>query len=669
VTKETNMNHATMQKPFEIQGRAPVHAGKRIPIELSEHIVEIISDSGEGAQKCGQALGAIAAQMGNGIWTTEIIPAEIRPPARSVAGASGNRIRIGSKYITNGGDETDLVVAFNEQVLLGRVRAKELKPGCIILLENMWRTHDDAKIVASYVETYGRLVAAGYDVREIPMEQECRALVSDARRGKNMFALGMLCHLYSLDLALAAGQIALAFGKKDQSVVDANLRLLEAGHRWAAANLDFCFTIPAARSTVPQIAVNGNTAVALGVLASGMEICAMYPITPATSASHYLSDVFENVGGIVHQAEDEIAACAFAVGASYAGKCAVTITSGPGFSLKQEAIGLAVMGEVPLVVVNVQRGGPSTGQPTKMEQGDLLSAMFGSHGDAPKVVMAPSTIEECFYSIITARKIAETFRMVVVVLSDAGLATSQQPFPRPKFSETWMAPPVDQSAVSPHAKPYDWNDATGLAARFVPGQPGGMHTLTGLAHDRDSHVAYDGEINEQGLRFRSLKLAALQKTLKAPPVFGGAEGDLLVIGWGSTRGAIEEAVQSLRAEGRRVSSMHLTFLQPLPPGIKDVMQRFGKVMTIEGNWSDRPDERIIDETNRRYSALALLLRARYLVDVDCWSEVKGQPIKPGTIRRVLLDKLDGTQAATTRRTAMNGDAARANDSRVQPVSA
>ena len=241
----------------------------------------------------------------------------------------------------------------------------------------------------------------------------------------------------------------------------------------------------------------------------------MYPITPATSASHYLSDVFEKVGGIVHQAEDEIAACAFAIGASYAGKCTVTITSGPGYSLKQEAIGLAVMAEIPLVVVNVQRGGPITGQPTKAEQGDLLTAMFGSHGDAPKVVLAAATIEDCFYSIITARKIAETFNMVVVVLSDASLATSQTPFPRPEFSEAWVAPPLDQSPVPAGAKPYDWDPVTGLARRFIPGQPNGMHTVTGLAHDRLSHVAYDPESNEQGLRARSLKLAALDKTLQA----------------------------------------------------------------------------------------------------------------------------------------------------------
>jgi len=374
-------------------------------------------------------------------------------------------------------------------------------------------------------------------------------------------------------------------------------------------------------------------------VASGMDICAMYPITPATSASHYLSDMFERSGGIVHQAEDEIAACAFAIGASYGGKVAVTITSGPGYSLKQEAIGLAVMAEIPLVVVNVQRGGPSTGQPTKSEQNDLFSTMFGSHGDAPKVVIAASSIEDCFYSMITARRIAETFNMVVVVLSDASLATAQQPFPRPKFSEDWLAPPVDQNPVPEGAKPYDWDPVTGLFRRFVPGQPGGMHTLTGLAHDRSSRVAYDPEINEQGMRARSRKLVTLQRMLLPPEVFGDDEGDLLVVGWGSTRGAIEESVERLRSEGHRVGSIHLNFLQPMPGGIKEIMRRYKQVITVEGNWSDSPDDPHIDDTNRRYSALAMLLRARYLVDVDCWSETRGRPIKPGSICAVLRERL------------------------------
>ena len=622
----------------ETPRQARSSAGKKV-VTLKEHIVEIISDSGEGAQRCGQSLGSIAARMGNGIWTVEIIPAEIRPPARSVAGASGNRIRLGSERITNGGDNTDLVVAFNEQVLLGQVRAGELKPGCTILLESMWRDNKDPQITAAYIETYNQLVAAGYKVHEVPMERECLSLVADARRGKNMFALGMLCSFYSLDMQLAREQIALTFGKKGQSIIEPNIRLLEAGFTWAEANLDFKYRIPAVRSKAPQVVANGNTALALGVLASGMDICAMYPITPATSASHYLSEVFEKVGGILHQAEDEIAACAFAIGASYAGKCAVTITSGPGYSLKQEGLGLAVMAEIPLVVINVQRGGPSTGLPTKAEQGDLMAAIFGSHGDAPKVVMAASTIEDCFYSVITARKIAETFNMVVVLLTDANLATSQQPFPRPQFNKSWLAPPVDQSAIPAGAKPYDWDATTGLARRFIPGQPNGMHTVTGLTHDRLSQVAYDAEINEESLRARSLKLAALQKTLKTPPVFGDEKGDLLIVGWGSTKGAIEEAVECVRAEGCKVSSMHLRFLQPLPPGIKEVMQRFKKVMTIEGNWSDRPQDEMIDETNRRYSAVATWLRARYLIDVDCWSEVMGQPIKPSTICRVIRDQL------------------------------
>jgi 2-oxoglutarate/2-oxoacid ferredoxin oxidoreductase subunit alpha len=617
----------------------PRAKGAKPTVKLSETVIEIVSDSGEGAQRCGQSLAQIAAKMGNGVWTVEIIPAEIQPPARSVAGASGNRVRIGSGPITNGGDEADLVVAFNEQVLLGRVRAGELKPGCIILLESMWRSDRNPAIVASYTATYDQLVKAGYKVYEIPMEQECRKLVSDPRRGKNMFVMGMLCSLYGLDRDLAREQIAITFGKKDQKVIKTNIDLLEAGWDWAAANLDFQYSIPAKRATEPKLVINGNTALALGVLASGMEICAMYPITPATSVSHYLSDVFERVGGLVHQAEDEIAACAFAVGASYAGKCTVTVTSGPGFSLKQEAIGLAVMCEIPMVVINVQRGGPSTGQPTKGEQGDLLTAIYGSHGDAPKVVIAPSGIEDCFYSVITARKIAEMFNMVVVVLSDANLATGQQPFPRPQFSEDWLAPPYDQSALPDGAKPYDWDATTGLARRFVPGQPHGMHTLTGLAHDRDSHVAYDPLINEEGLRNRSLKLAALQKTLRLPKLFGDESGDLLVIGWGSTKGAIEEAVGRLRAEGKKVSSLHLQFLQPMASGLKEIMRRFGKVMTIESNWSDDPNDKIIDADNRRFSALAMMLRSRYLVDIDCWTEVRGRPIKPGSVADVLRKKL------------------------------
>lgn len=625
------------RKPANKKKAAASHP--RLAQAVTEHIVEIVSDSGEGAQRCGQSLAAIAARTGLGIWTVEIIPAEIQPPARSVAGASGNRVRLASRRIMNGGDEADLVIAFNEQVLLSRVRANELKPGCIILLESKWRDDPDPEIAESYARVTEELTASGYRLHEIPLEDECIKFVPDPRRGKNMFALGILCSIYSLDLELAQAQVQFVFRKKDEKIIDINLDLLKAGYGWAEANLDLRYTIASSKPLVPQVVINGNAALALGVVASGMEVCAMYPITPATSTSHYLSDIFEKVGCVVHQAEDEISACAFAIGASYAGKCAVTVTSGPGLSLKQEAIGLAVMAEIPLVVVNVQRGGPSTGQPTKAEQGDLLAAIFGGHGDAPKIVLAAATIEDCFYSVITARKIAETFNMVVIVLTDASLATAQQPFPRPRFREEWLAPPVDQSAIPEGAKPYDWDPRTGMAERFIPGQPNGMHCLTGLAHDRNSRVAYDPDVNQEGIRNRSLKLAAFQRTLKTPPVYGGDEGDLLLVGWGSTKGAIEEAVEHMRADGKAVSSLHLKFLQPMASGIKEVLDRFGKVMTIENNWSDNLDGDLIDEHNRRYSSLALLLRARYLVDIDCWGEARGQPIKPGTIIDVIQKKL------------------------------
>ncbi|MFQ5510998.1 MAG: 2-oxoacid:acceptor oxidoreductase subunit alpha [Candidatus Krumholzibacteriia bacterium] len=610
---------------------------------VGEHIVEIISDSGEGAQTAGQMFGTVSAKMGNSIWTVEIIPAEIEPPPRNHAGASGNRIRLGSFPIDNAGDEADVVVAFNEQVLQGRAASGEFKPGCIILLENMWRTHADAAIASTYAEVYDGLVADGYRIHEVPMEEECKKYVENPQRGKNMFVVGMLCYIYSRELQMVRDLIALKFQKKGEGVIKSNVELLDAGYAWAEEHLDFRFEVPPYGMTEPQVVVNGNTALALGIVASGMEVCAMYPITPATSASHYLGDIFRHVGGILHQAEDEIAACAFAIGASYAGRCAVTVTSGPGMALKTELMGLSAMGEVPLVVVDVQRGGPSTGLPTKVEQGDLLAACFGTPGDAPKIVMAPATIEDCFYSMITARKIAETFRTLVVVLSDANLATGQQAFPRPHFNREWVAPPFDQSPVPADRPPYDWDPRTGLSRRYIPGQPNGMHTLTGLAHTRESKVAYEPATNQEGHRYRSLKLAAFQKTLKTPAVFGEPEGELLVVGWGSTKGAIEEAVGKLQREGMKVSSLHLKFLQPMASGIKEIMEKFKRVMTVEINYSDNLDDELIDDNNRRYANLALLLRARYLVDVDCWSMVHGQPIKPGAIEGMIRQRLGETK--------------------------
>lgn len=618
---------------------APV-AGKIVRQVLSQHIVEIVSDSGEGAQKAGQSFGALSAKMGNGVWTVEIIPSDIEPPPRTLQSTSGISIRIGSEAITNPGDEVDLVVAFNEVAPYSRIEQNAYKKGTIILIESAWAQHDDPTIRESYAKAIVDFKKRGYVVYEIPMAEDCLKLVPDPKKGKNMWVLGMLCYIYSRELALAEEQIKVTFKKKSQAVIDANLNLLHAGHAWAAENLDFQFEIPAMKTQQELVVMNGNEAFAFGVMASGIEVCSMYPITPATSVSHTLAEAFEKAGGLVHQAEDEIAAIGFAIGSSYAGKTALTVTSGPGLALKTEFIGLASMAEVPLVIIDVQRGGPSTGMPTKIEQGDLLAVLYGQPGDTPKIALAPSTIEECFQFVIIARQIAEAFRTPVFLLSDSNLATGVQPFPKPKLRAEWMAPPIDQSPWIEGTNPYHWDEETGLSRRPIPGQRGGEYTLTGLTHSTEAKVSYLPEINQMTTEMRSRKIAAFSRTLKPPKIHGDDSGDLLIVGWGSTRGAIEEAVDRARALGGKVSSVHLRFLSPMEPGLKDIFKRFKKVMTVEINYSDDPGAPLITEENRRYSQLAWILRARTLVDIDCFSNVHGQPLKPRNILERIKEEIN-----------------------------
>ncbi|MHC4947781.1 MAG: 2-oxoacid:acceptor oxidoreductase subunit alpha [Planctomycetota bacterium] len=614
----------------------PAAAGGSSPVTVREQIVEIVSDSGEGAQKAGQTFGTVSAKMGNGVWTVEIIPAEIKPPSRSRAGASGIRIRFGSRTITNMGDAASLVVAFNEQVIFGRLNQNAFQPGTVILLDDRWASDPSEEIQAAYAEAVAEFRERGLDVRELPIHAACAELMSDPRLGKNMFVLGMLCEIYQRDVELARAEIAAIFSRKGDKVIQVNHALLDAGVEFARKHVPERYVVPPMEDRQPLVVMNGNQAIGAGVMAAGIDLVSMYPITPATSASHYLAGVIHKLGGFLHQAEDEIAAIGFALGASYAGKTACTITSGPGLALKTEFIGLAVMSEIPLVIVDVQRGGPATGLPTKVEQGDLMAALYASPGDAPKIVMAPATIEECFHMVITARRLSEAFRTPVIVLTDANLATGQQPFPRPKLSEEWMAPPVDQSPWTEGMAPYAWDPETGLSPRPIPGQAGGEYVLTGLAHTGASKVAYDPNANQTGCEMRSRKIAALLTTLKPPRVHGAPEGDLLVVGWGSTLGAIEEAVDRAREAGHRVSSLHLRFLSPLEPGLDEIFDRFDRVMTVELNYSDLPGS-VPGEP--RPSHLALHLRSQLRRDVDFWSITPGQPLSPGQIHDVIIERL------------------------------
>jgi len=562
------------------------------------------------------------------------------PPHRSRAGASGNRIRFATDEVTNMGEAADVVVAFNEQVLYSRIDVGALREGSVIFLESMWANHEDEEARNAYTQAVQDFKERGYVVIEVPMEEECRKLVADPRRGKNVWAVGMLCALYDRDMEKVRQEIRTKLGRKGEEVVKANFGLLQSGYDWAMENVSFRYQVPVKESDVPMVVMNGNQAAALGIMAAGFDILSMYPITPATSVSHYLATNFHRCGGFLHQAEDEIAAIGFALGASYAGKTPVTVTSGPGLALKTEFIGLAVMAELPIVILVVQRGSPSTGLPTRVEQGDLLAAVHGEPGDAPKVVMAPSTIEECFHFMITARKLAETFRGPVVVLTDANLATGQTLYPRPVMKEEWLAPPIDQSDWDENVRPYEWDPKTGFSPRPVPGQRGGEYVLTGLAHDEGSHIAYDSDINQRAMSMRGRKLITIQRSLKPPKIHGQPEGDLLVVGWGSTRGAIEEAIARIQADGHKVSSICLRFLHPLEPGLKEIFQRFKKVMTVEINYSDDADDPFVSPQNRRYAQLARLLRSNTLVDVDCWSRVPGVPLPPWWIEKAVRDKLD-----------------------------
>ncbi len=607
---------------------------------VPEHTVEIVTNSGEGAQKCAQIFGQTCAKMGNGVWTVEIIPAEIEPPSRHVTSTSGNIIRFGTEKVSNWGDQSKLVIAFNEQVLLSRHRLDSMKDDCIILMESMWEDHEEELVREEYAAAMEEMSSKNYRFFKVPIEEETAKIVDNPQIGKNMFALGILAEIYQRDVSIIERQIAHIFRHKAAKITEVNIELVKHGIAWAQKNLDFQFDIKSVPTEEERVVMNGNQAAALGAIAAGMEICAMYPITPATSVSHELSDIFEHYGGMVHQAEDEIAAAGVALGASYGGKVAFTVTSGPGLALNTEFLALAIMVEIPLVVLNVQRGGPSTGLPTKVEQSDLLAALYGQPGDAPRVVIAPRTIEECFHSMITARRIAETFRCVVIVLTDANLATGVQQFTRPEFDARWQGEPPDTSAVPEGLRPYDWDPETGMSRRIIPGTPGGQHTVTGLAHDEESRVSYDPESNERGHRMRSRKLAVFQSTLMPPPVYGDEEGDLLIVGWGSTRGAIEEAVDRARAEGRKVSCCQLAFLSPLEPGLKEIFSKFRKVMTVEINYSDKVGDPYITEETRRYGQLAWLLRAHTLVDLDCWTSVPGQPLRPKDIYSSIVENIE-----------------------------
>jgi 2-oxoglutarate ferredoxin oxidoreductase subunit alpha len=423
-------------------------------------------------------------------------------------------------------------------------------------------------------------------------------------KGKNIFALGLVARIFDLDVAKLEALVGERFGGKDTSVLNNALAAFRAGYNHSLGDVLETFRfVESQGKNRNQVVMNGNESLAYGLIAAGIRFGAAYPITPWSDVMEILRRELPKYGGTFVQCEDEIAAISMANGASFAGRVAVTGSSGPGISLKMESLGWAVMAEVPLVVINVQRGGPSTGLPTQVEQSDLNLACFGSHGDAPRVVLAPAGVEDCFYTAIEAVNIARRYNVPVFVLSDQAIATRIEAFTEPNLEKVCQDISPDLTPVADY-KPYDLSAPDGVTPRVVPGTPilSGRYPIAGgLEHDELGHPTGSPELHSGMTAKRRKKLQALAATLPVPKVYGPTEGNLLLVGWGSTQGPIREAVDRARAAGDSVSALHIKYLNPLPPGLDNIFSGFNAVRVVEMN----------DEGLYGYGQLAGLLRARY----------------------------------------------------------
>ena len=604
--------------------------------DLDQVVIRFAGDSGEGMQLTGDQFTRTTALMGNDIATFPDFPAEIRAPAGTLPGVSAFQLRFSSFDIHTPGDAPDVLVAMNPAALKAHI--KDLRPdGTLILNTSAFSALDLKK--AKYEKdprTDGSL--DGWRVIEVDLELRTReALASsplDARskdRCKNMYALGILYWMFHRDMAPTIRAIEQKFSKKPD-LIAANLMALKAGYAYAETTEVFqtAYRVaPAPMKPGTYRNIMGNQALCLGLVAAvqqaGLQLfLGSYPITPASDILHQLS-TYKHLGVITFQAEDEIAAVCAAIGASYSGALGITSTSGPGLCLKSEAIGLAVMAELPLVVVDVQRAGPSTGMPTKTQQADLLQAMYGRNGESPVAIVAASTPADCFEAAFEAVRIAVQFMTPVILLSDGYIANGSEPWRLPDAARlpkiaVRFAPPRDGSQPDDKFMPYARDPKTLARVWAKPGTKGLMHRIGGLEKsDLTGNISYEAENHQHMVDTRAQKIANIAGAVPDAQTLGPDRGDLLVLGWGSTRGAITSAVLQLRQQGHAVSACFLRWLNPLPKNLGPLLQRFKRVLLPELNKGQ----------------LCMLLRSRFLVDVESFSKVDGQPFKSHEV----LDRL------------------------------
>jgi 2-oxoglutarate/2-oxoacid ferredoxin oxidoreductase subunit alpha len=606
--------------------------------KLEKVVIRFAGDSGDGMQLTGDRFTSEAALFGNDLATQPNYPAEIRAPQGTMPGVSSFQIQIADHDILTAGDRPDVLVAMNPAALKANI--DDLPRGGLIIVNLDEFTKRNLAKVGYDANPLGSEELADYNVQAVAMTsltlgavEAIGASKKDGQRARNMFALGLLSWMYGRPIETSETFIREKFARKPD-VAEANVLALKAGWNYGETTEAFATTYEVARAKLPSgeyRQISGNTALAYGLIAAGhladlQVILGSYPITPASDILHELSK-HKNFNVLTFQAEDEIAGVGSAIGASYGGAIGVTTTSGPGISLKSEAIGLAVMTELPLVIVDVQRGGPSTGLPTKTEQADLLQAMFGRNGESPVAVLAPRSPSDCFDVAVEAARIAVKYHTPVILLSDGAIANGSEPWRIPDIS-TYA--PIEHTYVKAGEpfQPYA-RDAQTLARQFaLPGTPGQEHRIGGLESANGSgNISYEPANHDLMVRLRQAKIDGIEvPDLEVDDPTGDAE--LLLLGWGSSYGPIGEACRRARRNGVKVAHAQLRHLNPFPANLGDVLRHYPKVVLPEMNLGQ----------------LALLLRGKYLVDIQSVTKVQGVSFLADEVGRVIRAALGGTLA-------------------------
>jgi 2-oxoglutarate ferredoxin oxidoreductase subunit alpha len=601
---------------------------------IDQAVIRFCGDSGDGMQITGSQFTNTAALYGNDLATFPDYPAEIRAPAGTLPGVSGFQVHFSSSDVYTPGDSVDVLVAMNPAAL--KMNLPDLKTNGILIVNlDSFKENDlrKAQTVTNPLEDHS---LDGYRLFAVELTKMTRAALKDLGldaksmdRCKNFFALGMCYWLYNRSMEPTHGWLQEKF-KNKQQLVQANKLAMQAGYSYCEATEAFqiSYEIPPAK-LAPGVYrnISGNAALALGFVAASQKagiplFLGSYPITPASDILHELS-MYKDFGVITFQAEDEIAAITSAIGAAYAGALGITSTSGPGMALKTEALGLAVAVELPLVICDIQRGGPSTGLPTKTEQADLLQALFGRNSEAPIPVLAPSSPGDCFWIALEASRIAIKHMVPVIILSDGYLANGAEPWKVPTIAELPEIP-VHFETNPQGFLPYRRDPVTLSRPWAIPGTPGLEHRIGGIEkQDVTGNINYEPLNHEHMVRLRAAKVESVANDIPPIIIEGDKSGDLLIIAWGSTHGPITAALNAQREKGRRVGHVHLRYLNPLPRDLGEVIGRFKKVLVPEMNMGQ----------------LLMILRAKYLVDAQGYNKIQGKPFKTSEIEQKIEEML------------------------------